>query len=163
MSGDSKDQRDLSPHSFTPRPGSEPSGDNLTVLVGYVGTGPTDDLIRLYVDVTLASYYEFAADDVVRTASVDPDNADSPRRLWIRDAAQVRLVRVNQVTGPAAFLQGRLRSRFASRLVSRAIHQKEPESDPFWTCPTEISVTEATTGTWPCSGTDVWPQCPDCC
>ncbi|MGV9264858.1 hypothetical protein ACWDRR_09375 [Kitasatospora sp. NPDC003701] len=162
MNAGRQEERDLSPHSFTPTPGTEPSGDSLTVLVGYVGTGPTDDLIRLYADLSLSSYYEFAADDVVRTASVDPDNASSPRRLWIRDSAQVRLVRVNQVTGPAAFLRGSLRSRFGPRLVSRAV-QMEPESDPFWTCASEVAITEATTGTWPCSGSDVWPQCPDCC
>jgi hypothetical protein len=75
---------------------------------------------------------------------------------------------VNQFVGPASFLKGGLRKKYAKRLGSDPYVLPATDgicpTDLPWVCdPTPLSVTEATTGTWPCSGTDVWPQCPDCC
>lgn len=161
---DDGDELDLTPHRLAPARGADLGG--LTTIVGYAGEGRSDAHIRVYVNLSMTGYYEVEVADVVRTQQVDREDPDSPRRLWIKADAQIRVVQVDQMTGPASFVQGAMRKRYAARLASDPTVQKSSEfpCTVFWICdPSPIAITEATGGTWPCSGTDVWPQCPDCC
>lgn len=161
MSNDA-DDIDLSPQRRTPRRGDvEPR--HYTVVVGYVGEGSTDDLVRIYINEAMSSYYEVAVSDIAGTQQVDRDDPDSPRRVSIRSDAQVRVVRVDEMNGPASYIEGALRAKYSARLADLKVQPPWGRTEIFFFCPTPISITDATTGTWPCSGTDVWPQCGDCC
>lgn len=163
---DNGDELNLTPHRLTPPRGADPAPDQvLTTIVGYVGAGRTDEHARVYLNLAMTRYYEVEVADVVRTQQIDRDDPDSPRRLWIKADAQVRMVRVDQLSGPASYVQGAMRAKYAARLGSDPIY--ETASNVI--CRTDIlcsvlciSDPGTTTGTWPCSGTDVWPQCGDC-
>jgi hypothetical protein len=157
---DDGEELDLSPHRLAPARAAEPGG--LTVIAGYVGAGRDDDYVRIYVNLAMSAYIEVAVADVVRTRPVDRDDPDSPRQIWIKTDANVRVVRVEELAGPASFVQGAMRRKYAARETVQ--ENTDFPCTIFWICdPSPIAITEATGGTWPCSGTDVWPQCPDCC
>jgi hypothetical protein len=159
---DNGDERDLTPHRLTPPCGANSVPDQvLTTIVGYVGAGRTNEHARVYLNLAMTSYYEVEVADVVRTQQIDREDPDSPRRLWIKAEAPVRVVHVDQMNGSASFVQGEMRKKYASRFGTDPINEVGRLTDVFNSllC---ISVPGTTTGTWPCAGTDVWPQCPDC-
>ncbi len=155
---------DLRPHRMTPKRSEGGESPSVTTIVGYVGEGADEDHVRVYLNRDLSLFVEIATADVVATQQVDAGQADSPRRISLRDDALVRYVRRSEFNGPAGLLGGPLRAKYAARSM---LQTKPPwgETEIFFLCPSEIfGLTEATTGTWPCPpGTDVWPQCSDCC
>jgi hypothetical protein len=156
------DELDLTPHRLTPARGADSAPDQvLTTMVGYVGAGRTDEHARVYLNLAMTSYYEVEVADVVRTQQIDREDPDSPRRLWIKADAQVRVVQVDQLSGSVSFVQGEMRKKYAARLAPDAVYAGAESTDMLCSVVC-ISVPGTTTGTWPCAGTDVWPQCGDC-
>ncbi|MCG5435225.1 hypothetical protein [Micromonospora foliorum] len=135
MSDDRQPQTevDLTPHPLAPHPDAERTADeNLTMIVGFVGDSAKVGQIRVYLDLSFNNFYEFSGEDVVKTKSVDPEGADSPRVLWVRSSAQVGLVRTDRTSGNASFVVGALRARFASRAVSISREFGDPIfEDPY--------------------------------
>ena len=123
MSNEAKPEHevDLTPHRLAP---SSDAGlgpeDALTRIVGFVGESSTSGEVRVYLDLSFTSYYQMSSADVVRTESVDPGDADSPRVLWIRASAHVHLVRIDHVSGSASFVTGAIRNQFGARRETAA-------------------------------------------
>jgi hypothetical protein len=126
-------EKNLTPHSRAPRAGADGRSDeNLTTIVGFVGESSKEGQIRVYLDLSFDNYYEVPADDVVRTRSIDPDDSDSPRMLWIASSARVGLVRTDRTSGSASFVAGSLRARFAGRVfMSRSFGDDPILEDPY--------------------------------
>jgi len=113
---------DLTPHRLAPRPEADAESESgLTTIVGFVGSSSMDGGVRVYLDLSFASYYEVAATDVVRTKAVDSDDPDSPRALWIRSSAQLDLVRTDRLSGSASFVTGAIRRRFSARAAGNYV------------------------------------------
>jgi hypothetical protein len=77
------------------------------VLTGYFGPAPKKDkYVRLYTGLDFASYYELLKEDILHTEQTEPQNEDSPRRAYVKAAAQVSFVQgspgqVRVTTGPS--------------------------------------------------------------
>ena len=121
---------DLTPHSMAPDGADDANaGESLLQIAGFVGSSPNGGQVRLYLDLSFASYYEVATADVVRTKSVDDGDPDSPRILWVKPSAQLRLVRTRDISGSASFVTGALRESFRANF-SRELAVLPDTGDP---------------------------------
>lgn len=108
---------DLTPHPLVPglERDQTHADEGLTTLVGFIGPARTDDRVRVYLDLSFASYCDVAKADIVQTAPVDANDENSPSTVWVNSSAQMRLVSVGRLTGDASFVTGAIRSRHFRR------------------------------------------------
>ena len=122
---------DLSPHPLVPGLDElEEETDGLTTLLGFIGPSPKEGRVRVYLELSFSSYCEVANDDVVKTAPVDANDAHSPTIVWIKNSAQVGLVKVGRLTGDASFVSGAIRRRYRGRAVPADLTVKAESIDP---------------------------------
>jgi hypothetical protein len=109
------------------------------VLTGYFGQAPPkkDSYVRLYTGLDFASYYELLKEDILHTEQTEPHNENSPRRAYVKAAAQVSFVQgspgnVRVTTGPsgesvtsgeAKYLQGTITASQLAGAVRAAAAQ----------------------------------------
>lgn len=136
---------DLSPHPLVPRGdevGAQPD-EGLSTLVGFIGPSEKDARIRVYLDLTFASYCEVATGDIVQTAPVDANDENSPSIVWVNSSAQVGLVSVGRLTGDATFVTGAIRNRHYRRAARRDLRAGADTAFPcmafteYFDCPVE--------------------------
>ena len=67
----------------------------LTTIVGFIRQVTLDGVnsYRIYLNHSLTAYYDIAIDDVVFWLDLEP-GPDSGARVWVRQGARTRLVRV---------------------------------------------------------------------
>jgi hypothetical protein len=124
---DRPDRVDLTPHPLVPpleELGAEPD-DGLSRLVGFIGPSEKDARIRIYLDLSFASYCEVASADVVQTAPVDVNDSNSPSIVWVKDSAQMRLVSIRRLQGDATLVTGAIRDRYYRRAARRLVPAEE--------------------------------------
>jgi hypothetical protein len=112
--------------------------EQLTPIVGWQGDADTTDRVRVYLDLGFSTYYEFSTDDVVDTASTNPEDENAPTVVWVRSTAKANLTRTQSVSGDIGFLSGGIsranlaRAAFNPRNVSA--ERMLPQSGN-WSCP----------------------------
>ena len=131
---------DLTPHRLVPAQEALDAGPDgglgaLNTIVGYIGRSDDAGQVRIYLDLTFRRYCEVGSSDVVQTAPVDANDANSPTTVWIRSTARVALV--GRMTGDASFISGALRKQFLPRAAAQSVSgSTAPACSEFFFCPT---------------------------
>jgi hypothetical protein len=94
------------------RAGAEPGGQ--VTIVGYIGPSPSDGRTRVYLDLTLSSYCDIAASDIVGTAPIDSTSEISPSIVWVKLGAKIDRVDTNRST---TVLQGQIQQTYLSQAL----------------------------------------------
>ena len=111
---------DLTAHPLAPDPQDDGlANPTVTMVVGFLGRARDDAHVRIYVDLSFSSYYEFLAAEVMSTSLVDPADEMSPKAVYVRASAEVSFVRVTRLSGSASFVSGAIRSRYGPRRPPR--------------------------------------------
>ena len=77
-------------------------------LTGYIGPSPNEDHIRLYLGLDFQTYYEIPRGDIGNAEHVDRQDEKSPTHLRVKAEAQVELVQVRKMSGPASYVLGEI-------------------------------------------------------
>ncbi|MCU9850560.1 hypothetical protein OEZ60_21530 [Defluviimonas sp. WL0024] len=72
----------------------EDAGKEATLFIGYLGTASEDGLVRLYPHLDVATYVEFAKEDVIHVG-VDPDGEPALKLIYVIRSAKVVETRRN--------------------------------------------------------------------
>ena len=115
MSEDSPLPKGLKPSPLVERliSGGAQPGEHV-MIVGYIGRSPNDGYVRAYLDLTLSSYCEIDASDIVGTASIDPKNEISPSIVWVKRGAKIDRVDISRST---TVLGGQIQSNYLRRAM----------------------------------------------
>lgn len=88
-----------------------PEGEKKNVgLIGYPGPSEVGGRVRLYLDLALNRYFEFAATDVI---AVEPNSIDKtgPSLVFVKPSAEVSFTEAAAVSSSASMLRGALAGR----------------------------------------------------
>jgi hypothetical protein len=84
-------------------------------LSGYLGPSGSDDLVRLYTDLSFTAYYEIARADIQGRAAINPDDNNSGTMISLKREAQVACVTAARSTVPASMLSGSIASAYLAQ------------------------------------------------
>jgi hypothetical protein len=81
------------------------TAEKLVPLLGYVGdSGEGKDIVYLYLQLDLGSYYRIARSDILYSQPVSETDPAKPTKILVRASAQIELIH----TGAASFLMGNI-------------------------------------------------------
>ncbi len=92
---------DLTPHPILDLIMNKVKPGEVIVVTGYLGA-PDNNVIRIYLDLSLSAYLEVQADKVLYAEKFDPSDETKPTKILVASDAPLKLVR----TVEASFVKG---------------------------------------------------------
>lgn len=115
---DDKDESLLpASHPLSPRFDANNTSFEVETLVGFIGDAPVESRVRVYSDLTFASFYELDRADVQNAMPVDSHEEDGPTAVQVRANARIEFVRIGRLSGDASYVAGNIRARFGAGLT----------------------------------------------
>jgi hypothetical protein len=81
------------------------------LLLGFLGKGDRDDLVRLYLDVGLSSYIEFESAAILEVKNPEDHALHEPSEVWVRPSTPLTVIETSRRSIQAGFLQGGMADR----------------------------------------------------
>jgi len=142
VSDDGHNEQLPASHPLSPRFEAEAMSAEVETLVGFIGDAPVESRVRVYSDLTFASFYELDRGDVQKAMPVDSREEDGPTVVQVRGNARIEFVRITRLAGEASYVAGNIQATYGAGLadaplpVTRGVCYPLPVSRVFPPCPT---------------------------
>jgi hypothetical protein len=133
-------------------------------LVGFIGDAPVESRVRVYSDLTFASFYELDRGDVQKAMPVDSREEDGPTVVQVRGNARIEFVRITRLAGDASYVAGNIQATYGAGLADADLARADelmppyPTSRVFPPCPPPVPATRGVC--YPLPVSRVFPPCP---
>jgi hypothetical protein len=108
-------------HPLSPRFEAETTSAEVETLVGFIGDAPVESRVRVYSDLTFASFYELDRADVQKAMPVDSHEEDGPTVVQVRANARIEFVRIARLAGDASYVAGNIRATYGAGLTEAVL------------------------------------------
>jgi hypothetical protein len=105
----------------------------LATFIGFFGETLPDSTVKLYLNLTLNSYYKIPVASIVGRKQVDASDANSPTIVWVKSSTPVEFVAVRKATGGADFVRGAIQRTQMPRTTSQESNVSLMDAST-WTC-----------------------------